>query len=465
MMHHDRPISAAATFVVAVLAIVGCGGERPDAGRAASSGAPAVEALPARSGSLPLEEALSGVVRARNQVAIRSEISAAVVEVLVRNGDPVTVGQALVRLDDEALAERLRSAEAELRVAEATSVEALARIDEVRARVVRTRALAAKGLTSQLDLETLEAQLDAVRAGAGQAQARVEQTRASAEESRSALAKATVRAPVAGSVGRRDVEVGMVAGPGDFLFVLGDLDDLIVEVPLTQEMLRHVEIGSAVEIDARGGGESAVEAEISRISPFLEAESFSTIAEIDIIGADTGLRPGMFVTVRVLYGASERATLIPASALWEDPLTGDWIVFVVQDRAGLAEANAPGGEIPATLRAVVRRPVELLAEGRGRMAVAGVEDGEWVVTLGQHLLQDSLDEGGGDVAPARVRPVPWAYVLELEGLQREDLLEGFLAKQRLVARAFGAELPESPAAVDEALRLAAKQQDDRSGAR
>ena len=63
-----------------------------------------VEALPARTGGLPLEEAISGVVRARNQVAIRSEISAVVVEVLARNGDAVSAGQPLVRLDDEELA-------------------------------------------------------------------------------------------------------------------------------------------------------------------------------------------------------------------------------------------------------------------------------------------------------------------------------------------------------------------------
>jgi hypothetical protein len=46
-------------------------------------------------------------------------------------------------------------------------------------------------------------------------------------------------------------------------------------------------------------------------------------------------------------------------------------------------------------------------------------------------------------------------VLELEGLQREDLLEGFLAKQRAVARAFGAEIPDSTAQVEEVLRSAA----------
>ncbi len=461
--HQMRPRSAAASGVgllrnaiVAVLmlpGVVACNSDQIDTSGGAAGSSPAVEALPARTGSLPLEEVLSGVVRARNQVAIRPEINATVVEVLARNGDAVTVGQPLVRLDDEALTEQLNRAEAELRIAEATAVEAHARVEEVRARFVRTRALAAEGLTSQLDLETLKAQLDAIRAGAGQAEARVEEARATVQERRSMLAKATVRAPVAGLIGRRDVEVGMVVSPATVLFLLGDLDDLVVEVPLTQEMLRQVNTGSPVEIEVRGGGEVPLESEISRISPFLQVESFSTTAEIDVPGTGSGLRPGMFVTVRVLYGVSERATLIPASALWEDPLTGNWTVFVVENSTGLSEPAVPGGEeIPEIPRTVNQRVVRRLAEGRGRIAVDGVTEGEWVVILGQHLLQESLEALGGQAPSARVRAISWAQVLELESLQREDLLERFLAKQQRVARAFGAELPRSTAAVDEALR-------------
>lgn len=274
------------------------------------------------------------------------------------------------------------------------------------------------------------------------------------------LAKATVRAPVAGLVGRRDVEVGMVVSPATILFLLGDLDDLVVEVPLTQEMLRQVETGSPVEIDVRGGGGDPLETEIARISPFLEAESFSTTAEIDVPGASSGLRPGMFVTVRVLYGASDRATLVPASALWEDPQTGDWTVFVVEESAGLSEPADHGGEIPEQRRRVVMRPVEVLAEGRGTAGVRGVEEGEWVVTLGQHLLQQTLEAVGGEATEARVRATTWTHVLALAGLQREDLLDQFLAKQRVVARSLGATLPESTAQVEEVLRANAEAEEE-----
>jgi RND family efflux transporter MFP subunit len=440
---------AAWVWIAVALAVVGCG---DNGGPSAGSGtAPAVEALPARSGSLPLEEVLSGVVRARNQVAIRPELSAPVVEVLVRNGDRVVVGQPLVRLDDDTPREQLRQSEASLRLAEATASEARARVAEIEAQVKRTRSLAREALVSELELETREAQLLAAEAQAAQAEARVEQGRATVDERRAAMARTVVRAPVGGRVGQRDVEVGMMVDPGSTLFLLGDFDDLIVEVPLTQGMLRYVSEDTPVEVEARDLEGDLVRASISRISPFLEQTSFSTIAEIDVPGTGGGLRPGMFVTVSVLYGASQRATLVPSSAVWENPRTGDPTVFVVEESTGLSEPAAPEVEIPDQLRRVTMRSVEVLAEGRGQIGLRGVGPGEWVVTLGQHLLHRAIQADGGDATAARVRPTSWDRVLGLQRLQREDLLERFLAKQRAVARELGAELPPSPELVDEAL--------------
>lgn len=441
--------------LLAVVGVVGCGGAARDGRQRAAGQSPAVEAVPARAGSLPLIEELSGIVRARNQVAIRSEISATVDAVLVRNGDVVAAGQPLVRLDDDALTEQLRRADADLQLAEATATEARARVAEVTAKTVRTRSLAADGLASDLDLETFEAQLAAVEAGAVQAQARVAQAEATVQERRSALAKTTIRAPVSGRVGQRDVEVGMVVSSGMVLFLVGDFTDLIVEMPLSQELLQSVGKGTPVEIEARGM-EGAVHAQVSRISPFLEVGSFSTTAEIDVTSHDGLLRPGMFVTVRVEYGASDEATLVPASALWEDPLTGDATVFVVEEAQDLVPATTLGGEVPDTARRVVRRPVDVLAEGGGEVGVHGVADGEWVVTLGQHLLQEALTAAEGGAITARVRATSWSRVVELQGMQREDLLTRFLAKQRIVARAFGAELPDNIALVDEVVRAAAE---------
>src|SRR5690606_15904997 len=72
---------------------------------------PAVEAVEVVLGTLPLEERLSGSVRARNQTEIYPEISGRIVEVLVSDGDHVEAGDVLVRLQDTDYRERLRQAE------------------------------------------------------------------------------------------------------------------------------------------------------------------------------------------------------------------------------------------------------------------------------------------------------------------------------------------------------------------
>ncbi|MEM7048342.1 MAG: efflux RND transporter periplasmic adaptor subunit [Acidobacteriota bacterium] len=437
---------------------------------------PLVEAVEARQGRLPLQATVNGLVRADNQVAIRPEVAGSVVEVLVRSGDSVGRGQPLVRLQGDELRERLRQAEADVRLAEASLAEARARVVEIEARVRRTRALAAEDLVSVQNLEVAEAQLGALEASAAQAAARVDQARATAEERRSALTKTVVRAPVAGRVGQRQVEVGQRVDSGSVLFLVGNLDEMRVEVPLTEAMLGRVEAGMPVEVvtdeDAVPSGTGPLTARLSRVSPFLAEESFTTVGEIDLDDPPAWLRPGMFVTVRIFYGESAPATLVPASALWEEPASGQQGIFSVLESQGLvapAEGVSPADLEPdERVRRVVFRPARVLAEGGGEVGVAGLAAGEWVVTLGQQMLwQQAEDATGGEgaevgeggsaareagsaMARARVRPTSWQRVRQLQELQREDLLEDFLAKQQRVAAALGAEIPASE---DEVIRV------------
>lgn len=398
---------------------------------------PAVEAVPARSGALPLEARVNGVVKARNQVAIRPEIEGRVIEVLVRSGEPVRQGDPLVRLEAQTLREQVRQEQARVRLAEA-------RLAELTAQIGRTRSLAEDGLVSPLALETQEAQVAA-------AEATLDEARATLEEIGAMQGRATVRAPVSGRVGRRDVEVGQLVDSGSVLFVVGDLDELIVEVPLTEEVLAHAREQQPVRITAESLADP-LRAEMSRISPFLAAESFTTSGEIDIDNPEGRLLPGMFVTVDLLFGESDVTTLVPTSAVvWLESEGGRRGLYVIEDSAGLTEAGEAQGDILPEARAIHFAPVEVLAESRGVAGVEGIAAGDWVVTLGQHLLEERAkqqgEEADGSVA-ARVRPNTWQRVLDLQRLQRQDLLTGFMDKQQRLARELGAEIPESEDVVD-----------------
>ena len=428
--------------------------------------APAVEAVQARSGALPLVESLSGVVRARNQVSIRPQISAPIVEVLAQTGDTVREGQALVRLDQEALNEQARQAEANLRLAEAAATEADARVGEAEAQVRRSRSLHADELISDLELETQEAQLAVTTAQANQAKARVEQAAATLAERRNASSRAVIRAPVAGRVGQRNAEIGMLADQSTTLFLIGDFSELIAEIPLTEGMLGYINPGQRVEITTKAWEQStqsnpgSIEARLSRISPFLSEGSFSTTGEIDLGDAGGRLQPGMFVNARVFYGETETATLIPNSAIWDDPATGTEGVWVIADM-GDEETLAPGSDVPETEYRVMLQPITVLARGRSASGVTGIEEGTWVVTVGQQLLSEErsvksmrIGDGSDDTNElvARVRPTAWERVVELQGLQREDLLLRFLDKQRQVAKALGNRIPSTQESVEDVLK-------------
>jgi HlyD family secretion protein len=380
---------------------------------------PAMEAVQAQYGSLPLTERLSGVVKAKNQVEIFPEISAVVKAVHVQNGDEVEKGQPLIGLRDTEFRERLNQALAASRIAEAQARQAEAKLKEINAELKRTRALAEKKLTSAADLEKIETQAVSAEADVELAHARLAQSQATAAEREEALNQTVIRAPVAGTVGNRNAEVGMMVGTSTRLFTLGQLDSVRVEIILTDRMLTYIESGQRTEVQAPNLPSDVLTASLSRISPFLHPVTHSTEAEIDLSNPGHKLKSGMFVTVDIYYGESEKATLVPLSALYENPLSGETGVYVSRDTLNRipVEPGEVGGSSkltePIPLEFV---PVDVIAKGRMSAGISGVEPGSWVATIGQDLL-------GGEPGKAKVRPVDWAWVEHLQNLQREDLLQ------------------------------------------
>jgi len=391
----------------------GSGGERRG-----EAPIPAVEAVQTRQGALPLTQRLSGVVKATNQVAINPEIGGVIIEVLVRDGDAVKQGQPLLRLRDKEYRDRLAQAAASLQIAEAQERQAAALAKEAASELSRAEGLAAEELVSKAQLEAAETRAASAQASVDLAAARVEQARAGVGEAEESLAQTVLRAPVSGRVGGRNAEVGMRVDSGTRLFTLGQLDHLIVEVVITDTMLAYLEVGQPAELLPGERAADPLRARLVRISPFLHPVTHSTQGELEVANADGRLSPGMFVTVDVFYGESQQATLVPLSALYEHPATGATGVFVTE-AAVESEALRPIGDDPtATFTEPLPFsfvPVQVIAAGRMAAGVDGIAPGQWVVTLGQHLL-------GEGTPKARVRPVKWEWVEKLQTLQREDLL-------------------------------------------
>ena len=434
-----RTILAPLFALLLALSVAACGGAEGQDGQDGRRGGgeatvPAVEAVQARYGGLPLRERLTGTVRGIGQVAIYPEAGGLVVEVLAQNGDQVERGDPLVRLKAETSQAQLGQAQANLDVARAEASQAQADLEELEAQLRRTEALAQDSLVSQEEFETQQAQVRAARASYERAQAQVTQAEASIQESESVLGQTVVRAPISGRVGQRSAEVGMRVDGSTRLFTIGRLDEVRVEVPVTQEMIARFQEGQTVELSVTSRPDTVITAEVSRISPFLEAGSFSAEAEIDVSNEGELLRPGMFVTADVFYGESQMATLLPRSALYENPDTGVEGVYIAPSLGLETQPEEPGedGTAPLTTATPMRfQPVDVLAEGGQLVGLSGVDPDAWVVVVGQHLLSNQAEDGQ---AEARVRPITWERIAELQSLQRQDLLRQFMEKQQRLAR-------------------------------
>ncbi|UCF65200.1 MAG: efflux RND transporter periplasmic adaptor subunit [bacterium] len=413
-------------IVISLVALfAACSGDSGSTENMPGPAIPAVEAVQARFGSLPLTQRLSGIVEAENQVEIYPEISAIVEAVFVKDGDPVKKGDPLLRLRDKEFKERMKQASAGFQIAIAQQKQAEARLNEIKSELRRTEALSKQGLASPTELETVQTRAIAAEADVELAKARLEQAEATVEERKETLSQTIIRSPIHGTVGNRNAEVGMLVTGNTRLFTLGQLENIRVNVILTDRMLNYIQEGQRTEILSEYSERGIIQAKLSRISPFLNPVSHSTEAEIDLNNPGGELKPGMFVTVDVFYGESEQAILIPLSGLFENPATGVTGVYVTRAKFNQELVLGSTTDPALSLSEPVDfefKAVEVLAKGRMEAGIRGIEEDQWVVTLGQNLL-------GGEAGKARVRPVKWAWVERLQYLQREDLMESLFLQQ------------------------------------
>jgi RND family efflux transporter MFP subunit len=404
----------------AVFIFVSCAGEQEQE-QERNSYVPTVEVIETITGALPLEERLTGVVRAENQTEIYPEVASVVMEVMVNSGDAVTEGQPLVRLRDREARELLQQAKAGLEIADARVRQAEAERDRLQARLSRMETLVSQNLESELEIEQLRAQVESASASVALARAQRSQAASVVDERENQLDLTIVRSPIDGFIGRRSVERGQAVNSTSRLMEVGDTRRMQITLSLTERMLSYIRAGQTVNIMSDSFGGEVVQTRLSRISPFLDPVTNTTQAEIELDNPDGLLRPGMFVNLDILYGESEQAVLIPNNALFTNPNDGRRGVYIAS-RDGLPEESPASGQQgivgPTPVRFVA---VDIIAQGRQVTGVEGINSGDLVVTIGQNLLSSGREE-------ARVRIIGWERMLELQELQTRDLLDMIRAK-------------------------------------
>jgi len=292
-----------------------------------------------------------GSLEAVQGVMVTAELPGKVVRIAFEPGTKVKTGDLLLQQDTS-------SEEAQLRAAEAAV--ALAKLELERSRkLLATKAVAkAKYDTDDAQYKQTVAQIDGIRA---------------------TIRKKTIRAPFAGSLGIRLVNLGQILNEGEPIVSLQALDPIFVNFSLPQQQFAQVKPGLKVRVTTDALAGQAIEGEITAISPAVDVATRNIRVQATVANSQERLRPGMFVNVAVVLPSQEEVLAIPSTAVLYAPY-GD-TVFVVGEKVSEKDVQ------PAKF---IRQKIVQLGEKRGDFVaiVSGLDKGETVVSTGVFKLRN-----------------------------------------------------------------------------
>ncbi len=291
-----------------------------------------------------------GSLRAFNGADIAPEIGGVIDAVNFVSGQTVQAGSILVHL-------RLNDDSAKL-----AELQATAELDAITLQRDQ-RQLAAKGVARSV-VDTDIANLKVARAQLAAQQAVINEK--------------TIRAPFAGRLGVRQIDLGQYVAAGTTLVTLQALDPMLVDFYLPQQALDEIKPGGkvTVTVDAYPGKEftgiiAAVNSKVDSSSRMLQVRA--TIAN-----PNAALLPGMFANVSVDAGKPQMLVTIPQTAVAYHPYGS--LVYVIEDKAG---ANGR-----AQKKAFQHFVTTGAARGDQVSILKGLQSDEQVVTAGQMKLHD-----------------------------------------------------------------------------
>ena len=256
----------------------------------------------------------SGVVEPVQWAKISSVARERIVSVCACEGDPVDAEEELARLDTSEPLAALRELEAKASFAR----QEFERISE----------LFSSGTTTRQVYEKASADLQATEAAVASQQAR--------------LANYTITSPIAGTVLRRDAEVGEIAEPGTILFWVGQPKPLQIIAEINEEDIPRVEVGQRVLLRADAFADHAMEAQVNRITPKGDPV-LKTYRVYLSLPEDTPLLIGMSVDVNIVVQSIDGALIAPATAIVDGAvfrLKDDQTVERVEVKTGITSATS-----------------------------------------------------------------------------------------------------------------------------
>lgn len=261
---------------------------------------------------------LTGTLQPEREAQIRAEVAGPMLSTSVKQGERVSEGAQLGRIDDSAINDQVISAKSAVTQAQLV-------VDQATRELQRSTTLLAAGAIAARDKEAAERALAGAQAGLADAKAR----QSMAEKN---VRNTVIRAPFSGIVTERAVNAGDIVAPGTALFTIVDPASWQVEASVPADAVGSIRIGSPVRFSVSGLRDRELEGKITRINPIADATTRQIRIYATVPNKSGTLFGGQFVNGSVSTDMRV-GLMVPDKAVDQSGVTP----FVVRVKGGKVE--------------------------------------------------------------------------------------------------------------------------------
>jgi len=304
-----------------------------------------------------------GTFAAINGTEVTTEAGGVVSAIEFDAGQPVSAGTVLVRLNTANETATLKA------------LDASARLDRVQAD--RWQELGKQQLVSK---DEVQQRITAAATALAQADAQ-----------RALIAQKTIRAPFAGILGIRKVNLGQFVSPGDAIVSLQQLDPIYVNFALPGQMIEKMVEGTAVHATLDSLPGQSFDGLVTAVDPQVDPDTRNFQVQATLRNPDRVLRPGAFARVGFALGGERNVVVIPQTAVSFNPY-GNAVFVVTREKRKEGEKDMQGKPLTGDKFVVNQRFIKTGATRGDLIAVTeGLKPGEQIVTSGLLKLRNGAE--------------------------------------------------------------------------
>ena len=268
----------------------------------------------------------SGFLAHEEEVMLSSEVIGKVAELLVEEGEPVSAGDLVLRVDDKNFLAGLEQSEAAVRINSIDIERQKVRVENLERQFQRSEALFGRDLIGEEEYESLRNQLDLARIDYLSSQERLAQSNAQLDQVLDNLSKTQIISPIDGVVTSLDIKVGETAIasstniPGSSLMTIANPSSIYTEVLVDEADIANIRVGQKAEIVAIAYPDEPMQGTVRFIANTAKIAQgrtgLSFVVKIDIEDpGEVTLRPGMSCRAEIFTQDDRLVTAVPIEAV------------------------------------------------------------------------------------------------------------------------------------------------------